>query len=128
MLLTNDGAWSRRISLPETKLAKTYEVTVSKPLSNEYVAVFQEGLYFAHENITTQPAVLEIISKYTAKLSVTEGKYHQIKRMFGFFQNEVVALHRVSVGHIHLEELELSRSRPLTVKEIASSVIHSGLK
>ena len=128
VLLTNDGAWSRRISLPETKLAKTYEVTVSKPLSNEYVAVFQEGLYFAHENITTQPAVLEIISKYTAKLSVTEGKYHQIKRMFGFFQNEVVALHRVSVGHIHLEELELSRSRPLTVKEIASSVIHSGLK
>jgi 16S rRNA pseudouridine516 synthase len=128
VLLTNDGAWSRRISLPETKLAKTYEVTLSKPLSNEYVAVFQEGLYFAYENITTQPAVLQILSKYTARLSVTEGKYHQVKRMFGFFQNEVVALHRVSVGDIYLEELELGRSRPLTVKEIASSVIHCGLK
>ena len=128
VLLTNDGAWSRRISLPETKLAKTYEVTLSKPLSSEYVAVFQEGLYFAYENITTQPAVLEILSKYTARLSLTEGKYHQVKRMFGFFQNEVVALHRVSVGHICLDELELGRSRPLTVKEAAVGVIHCGLK
>jgi 16S rRNA pseudouridine516 synthase len=128
VLLTNDGAWSRRISLPETKLAKTYEVTLSKPLSNEYVAVFQEGLYFAYENITTQPAALEILSKYTARLSLTEGKYHQVKRMFGFFQNEVVALHRVSVGHICLDELELSRSRQLTVKEAAVSVIHDALK
>ncbi len=70
VLLTNDGAWSRKISLPETRLAKTYEVTLSKPLIDEYVAVFREGIYFAYENITTQPAFLEILSEYTARLSL----------------------------------------------------------
>lgn len=98
VLLTNDGNWSRKISIPETKLEKAYEVTLSKPLTEEYIAVFLEGIYFSYENITTQPAHLEILSDYKAKLSLVEGKYHQVKRMFGYFQNEVLALHRVSVG------------------------------
>lgn len=117
VLLTNDGAWSRKISLPETKLEKTYEVTLSKPLTDEYITVFREGIYFAYEDITTQPACLEILSEYTARLSLVEGKYHQVKRMFGFFQNEVLALHRVSVGCISLEGLEVGQSRLLTIKE-----------
>ena len=115
VLLTNDGAWSRKISLPETKLAKTYEVLLSKPLTDEYIAVFREGIYFAYEDITTQPACLEILSEYTAKLSLIEGKYHQVKRMFGFFQNEVLALHRVSVGQFSLEGLEEGGSRLLEI-------------
>jgi len=118
LLLTNDGAWSRKISLPETKLAKTYEVTLSKPLSDEYVVVFREGIYFAYENITTRPACLEILSDYTARLSLVEGRYHQVKRMFGFFQNQVLALHRVSVGSILLEGLEVGQSRALTIDEL----------
>lgn len=118
LLLTNDGAWSRKISLPETKLAKTYEVTLSEPLSDEYVAVFREGIYFAYENITTRPACLEILSDYTARLSLVEGKYHQVKRMFGFCQNQVLALHRVSVGSIFLEGLEVGQSRALTIDEL----------
>lgn len=113
VLLTNDGAWSRKISLPETKLEKTYEVTLSKPLNDEYVAVFREGIYFSYENITTKPAFLDILSEYTARLSLTEGKYHQVKRMFGSFRNEVLALHRVSVGHIALDGLEVGQSRLL---------------
>ncbi|SOB77480.1 16S rRNA pseudouridine516 synthase [Marinobacter sp. LV10R510-11A] len=111
VLLTNDGAWSRKISLPETKLTKTYEVTLSKPLNNEYISVFRNGIYFAYEKITTQPARLEILSEYTARLSLTEGKYHQVKRMFGYFQNEVLALHRVSVGHLSFDGLEVGHSR-----------------
>jgi 16S rRNA pseudouridine516 synthase len=117
VLLTNDGAWSRRISLPETKLVKTYDVTVSKPLSNRYIAVFREGIHFGYENITTQPACLKILSEYTARVSLIEGKYHQVKRMFGFFQNEVLALHRESVGHLSLEGLEVGHSRLLTIEE-----------
>jgi len=123
LLLTNDGAWSRRISLPETKLAKTYEVTLSEPLSDEYVAVFREGIYFAYENITTRPACLEILSDYTARLSLVEGKYHQVKRMFGFFQNQVLALHRVSVGSILLEGLEVGQSRALTIDELGCQTL-----
>ncbi|MEX2332974.1 MAG: pseudouridine synthase, partial [Pseudohongiella sp.] len=113
VLLTNDGAWSRKLSSPESALAKTYEVALSRPLTEEYVAVFREGIYFAYENVTTRPACLEILSDYTARLSLTEGKYHQVKRMFGFFQNEVLALHRVSVGPLALQGLEVGQSRVL---------------
>ena len=120
VLLTNDGAWSREISLPETKLAKTYEVTLSKPVTDEYITVFREGIYFSYENITTQPACLEILSEYSARLSLVEGKYHQVKRMFGFFQNEVLALHRASVGALTLDGLELGQSRSLTISEVAA--------
>lgn len=120
VLLTNDGAWSRKISLPETQLAKTYEVTLEKPLTDEYIAVFKKGIYFKYEDITTQPAHLEILSDYTARLSIVEGKYHQVKRMFGFFQNKVLALHRASVGPISVQGLELGRSRLLTIKELAA--------
>ena len=118
LLLTNDGAWSRRISLPETKRRKTYEVTVAKPLHEAYVLAFQAGIYFAYEDLTTQPAHLEILSPFTARLSLVEGRYHQVKRMFGHFQNEVLALHRVSVGSLTLGGLELGESRLLTRREL----------
>ncbi|MCD9543441.1 pseudouridine synthase [Photobacterium carnosum] len=115
VLLTNDGAWSRQISLPETKLAKVYEVTLSKPVTEEYITVFKEGIYFGYEDITTKPAHLEIISEYQARLSLVEGKYHQVKRMFGFFQNEVLALHRVSVGHLSVAGLERGQYREFSI-------------
>lgn len=127
VILTNDGAWSRKISLPATKLEKIYEVTLSKPLSDDYIAVFREGIYFAYENIRTQPARLEILSEYTARLSLIEGKYHQVKRMFGFFQNEVLALHRVSVGHISLGELEMGHSKLLTIDGAVTGENHPKL-
>lgn len=117
VLLSNDGAWTRRISLPQTKLPKTYEVVLSKPLSESYVAVFQQGIYFAYENITTQAADLEITGEFTARLTLVEGKYHQVKRMFGYFQNEVLALHRVSVGDFSLDSLESGQSRELVINE-----------
>ena len=117
LLLTNDGSWSRKISSPESGLVKTYEVTLAGPLSDDYIAAFREGIYFGYENITTKPANLEILSDYSARLSLIEGKYHQVKRMFGFFQNEVLALHRVSVGNISLKGLEVGCSRLLTIGE-----------
>ncbi|MCP4954527.1 MAG: pseudouridine synthase [Photobacterium aquimaris] len=115
VLLTNDGAWSRQISLPQTKLAKVYEVTLSKPLTEEYIQVFKKGIYFGYEDITTKPADLEILSDYKARLSLVEGKYHQVKRMFGFFQNEVLALHRVSVGNISVDGLESGQYKEFSI-------------
>ncbi|MCY0966657.1 pseudouridine synthase [Parathalassolituus penaei] len=98
VLLTNDGEWSRRLMSPEHKVAKVYEVRLANPLSPEYVTAFAEGMYFPYEDITTQPAQLEILGERQARVTLTEGKYHQIKRMFGRFRNPVVALHRHSVG------------------------------
>jgi 16S rRNA pseudouridine516 synthase len=117
MLLTNDGAWSRKISLPVMKRRKIYEVTVSVPMNEAYISAFQSGLYFAYEGLTTQPADLEIVSPLTARLSLVEGRYHQVKRMFGHFQNKVLALHRISVGSLTLGGLEVGDSRLLTPYE-----------
>lgn len=103
LLLSNDGAWSRKISLPESKLTKTYEVTLAQPVTAEYVEVFRQGIYFAYEDITTQPACLEILSTYNARLTLTEGKYHQVKRMFGFSKTKYWRCIRASVGPLRLE-------------------------
>ena len=61
-------------------------------------------MFFAFENITTKPVVLNIISQYQAEVILTEGRYHQIKRMFGRFNNPVMALHRTSIGSYTLDE------------------------
>lgn len=118
VLLTNDGGWSRAISTPSSKLAKIYHVTVEQPITAQYVATFQEGIYFSYEDITTLPAELTQLSSHTALLSIVEGKYHQVKRMFGYFQNEVLQLHRQSVGEIQLGNLPIGQSRALTAQEI----------
>ncbi|MEQ9463693.1 MAG: pseudouridine synthase [Haliea sp.] len=120
ILLTNDGAWSRRISLPERQLPKTYEVSVSRPLNEGYVAAFRAGIFFAYEGVTTLPARLELLSAYTARLTLVEGKYHQVKRMFGYFQNKVLSLHRVSVGPVALGTLEPGSIRPVGAGELAA--------
>ncbi|MEP5569434.1 MAG: 16S rRNA pseudouridine(516) synthase [Halioglobus sp.] len=100
MLLTNDGQWSRSLSKPENKVLKTYRVSLEKPLSSQYVKAFAEGMYFDFEGLTTRPAGLRILSDYEAEVDLIEGRYHQIKRMFGRFDNRVMSLHRISVGPI----------------------------
>lgn len=103
LLLTNDGEWSRALTSPEHKVKKVYTVTLEKPLTAEYVAAFAQGMYFPYEDITTRPAALEILSDYTARVTLEEGRYHQIKRMFGRFRNPVLKLHRESIGKITLD-------------------------
>lgn len=98
VLLTNDGRWSSALTDPQYKVAKVYEVRVENPLTPDYVSAFANGMYFAYEDITTASAELTLTSTYTARVVLTEGKYHQIKRMFGRFRNPVLALHRVAIG------------------------------
>jgi 16S rRNA pseudouridine516 synthase len=121
LLVTNDGSWSRRITLPGRKIPKTYRVETKDEITEEYVNTFAEGIYFRFEDLTTLPATLTILAVNTAELTIHEGRYHQIKRMFGFFQNEVIGLHRLSIGNIVLDEkLAPGEYRPLTAEEIAS--------
>ncbi len=118
MLLTNDGAWSRRLSLPETGLWKHYRVRVDKALSEADVAAFARGMWFDFEKIHTQPARLVIRSAFEADVWLHEGKYHQIKRMFGRNGKTVTALHRLAVGGIQLDAtLAPGESRALTKAE-----------
>lgn len=104
VLLTNDGRWSRWLTAPESKVRKHYQVRVQEPLDERYVKAFAEGMYFETEDCVTAPVELVQTSATTAELVLTEGKYHQIKRMFGRFRNRVLALHRSAVGEYVLDE------------------------
>lgn len=121
LLLTNNGNWSSRIMYPQQKIPKTYRVQTTDEITPEYVEKFAQGIYFAFENIITRPAQLTLLTATTAELTIHEGRYHQIKRMFGFFNNEVVSLHRLSVGSIVLDRnLAVGDYRLLTVAEVES--------
>ena len=104
MLITNDGNWSRRLTQPQTKLTKLYYVETEQEIGPEYVETFARGLYFAFEDLTTQPAQLQILGPRSARLSIVEGRYHQVKRMFGHFNNKVLRLHRERMGPLLLDE------------------------
>lgn len=121
LLLTNDSRWSDALMSPTHKVDKVYRVTLANPLTEEYIAAFAEGMYFSFEGIMTQPAKLVILADHVAEVTLKEGKYHQIKRMFGRFRNPVVGLHRLSIGDIVLDEaLASGESRVLTAAEVAS--------
>ena len=104
VLLTNDSRWSEQLTSPKSKVPKHYIVTLQNPLSEDYIEAFDKGMYFPYEDITTKPVVLTILSQFQAEVILTEGRYHQIKRMFGRFNNPVIALHRVSIGEYVLDE------------------------
>ncbi|MBX8521755.1 pseudouridine synthase [Pseudomonas cichorii] len=119
MLLTNDGQWSRRLTQPQTKVPKVYYVETEQLIDERYIAKFAEGFYFAYENITTQPATLTLLGPRCARLSIVEGRYHQVKRMFGHFDNKVLILHRESMGPLALSpELEPGSYQALSHEQI----------
>lgn len=119
VLLTNDGQWSRKLSLPGSKLLKRYLVRVEQPLSQAQVTAFKQGMHFTYEDITTLPAQLTILSEYEAEVGLIEGRYHQIKRMFGQFDNKVLNIHRFAVGPLTLDpNLAPGQCRKLTETEL----------
>jgi len=119
MLITNDGQWSRRLTQPQTKLPKVYRVETEQDIGADYAATFAQGLYFAFEDLTTQPAELVLLGARTARLSIIEGRYHQVKRMFGHFDNKVIGLHRERMGSLVLDAaLAPGQYRALTDDEI----------
>ncbi|WP_417593897.1 pseudouridine synthase [Oceanospirillum sp.] len=103
LLLTNDGDWSAALTLPDKEVEKCYEVELARPANDDYVQGFADGIWFAYEGITTRPARLDILDDHHARVWLTEGRYHQVKRMFGHFRNEVVRLHRSSLGSLQLD-------------------------
>ncbi|MCL1036155.1 16S rRNA pseudouridine(516) synthase [Shewanella submarina] len=123
LLLTNDSRWSEALMQPGAHVSKEYLVTLGNPLTEEYAPAFAAGMYFSFEDITTAPARLEVLDSHIARVVLTEGKYHQIKRMFGRFRNPVVALHRSRVGGLSLDEnLAPGHWRALTRDEVQQAL------
>lgn len=119
LLITNDGHWSRRLTQPQSEISKTYRVRTEQPITGQMRQRFAEGIYFAFENLVTRPAQLEVLDTHCARLSIHEGRYHQIKRMFGLFGNKVLALHRESMGPYVLDAaLAPGEYRALHAEEI----------
>lgn len=120
VLLTNDGKWSDRLMQPERKVAKVYLVETENPIPNEAIEQFARGFHFATEDIVTRPAKLEILGERRARVTLHEGRYHQIKRMFHRIdRNRLVSLHRERIGEISLpDDLGFGEWRNLTEDEI----------
>ncbi|MDN5970654.1 MAG: 16S rRNA pseudouridine(516) synthase RsuA, partial [Enterobacterales bacterium] len=121
VLLTDDGQWSHRITSPKHQCDKTYLVTLEHPLADDTAEQFAQGVQLHGEKDLTKPATLEQLDANVVRLTISEGRYHQVKRMFAAVGNRVVELHRERIGDIVLDEdLEPGEYRPLTEEEIAS--------
>lgn len=124
LLLSDDGSWLHRVTSPKHQHAKVYELTLAEIMDEaaqaNAVAKIAKGILLDGDYEPTKPATLEFIDETHARLTLTEGKYHQVKRMMGYFGNKVTELHRATVGEITLEGLEKGDSRFLTEAEVAS--------
>jgi 16S rRNA pseudouridine516 synthase len=121
VLLTDNGQWSHRITSPKSDCEKTYWLQTVDPIPEATIEQFARGLFLHSEKQRLLPAQLEIIDERTARLTLREGKYHQVKRMFGALGNAVVKLHRERIGTLVLDsDLAEGSYRPLTAVEIAA--------
>ncbi|SET30777.1 pseudouridine synthase [Thalassotalea agarivorans] len=121
VLLTDDGVWMHNIISPKKLCPKRYRVWLDEPLVADAEESFKRGIQLRGENQLTKPATLERISDSEVLLTIIEGKYHQVKRMFAALGNHVNALHREQIGEIVLDiDLEPGEWRALTEQEIAS--------
>lgn len=121
LLLTNDGRWSKALMDPARKVPKIYIVETREPIPQSAIAEFAKGFYFHTEDITTLPAELVLLGERRARLTLHEGRYHQVKRMFHRIHNRVTSLHREQIASISLPaEMQPGECKPLTTSEIES--------
>ncbi|EXJ09290.1 MULTISPECIES: 16S rRNA pseudouridine(516) synthase RsuA [Nitrincola] len=119
VLLTDDGKWSHQVTSPKHKTDKLYHVSLADPLDAKAEVHFEKGLLLKGEKQRTKPAHLERIDATHCWVTLTEGRYHQVKRMFAALGNRVTALHRQRIGRIELDETLLpGEYRELTPEEV----------
>ncbi|WP_286692928.1 MULTISPECIES: 16S rRNA pseudouridine(516) synthase [unclassified Brevundimonas] len=121
LLLTDDGVLLHRIISPKRHVAKVYRATLARPLEGGEDALFASGeLVLEGEDKPLSPAILEVITPTEATLTVTEGRYHQVRRMFAAVGNHVETLHRERVGALTLpDDLPPGEWRLLSPEQIA---------
>ena len=120
LLFTDDGALLHRIISPRAQVAKVYEATLAQDLRGDEGELFASGtLLLESEKEPLAPAALEVLGPRHARLTVTEGRYHQVRRMFAATGNHVETLQRISVGGLALGELPPGEWRGLDATEVA---------
>lgn len=121
VLISNDGQWTHRITSPKNKKAKVYRVLLDSEITQEMVAKLEKGVLLRDSSKATAPSKVETIDLKAIKLSITEGRYHQVKRMLAAVGNRVIELHRESIGVIGIDDsVQLGEWRELDPSEIDS--------
>lgn len=118
IFLTNDGAFSHMLTSPSRHVEKEYIATLERPLDEICFEFFAEGMTLK-DGFTTRPAKLERLGEKKARVVISEGKYHQVRRMFACCGNRVETLKRVRIGGVELDStLEEGEVRKLTDEEL----------
>ncbi|MDF3983117.1 pseudouridine synthase [Luteibacter sp. PPL201] len=119
MMFTDDGGLLHRIISPRASVAKIYEAELGGDLRGDEAAIFASGsLMLDGETDPLEPATLEVLGPRSARLTLTEGRYHQVRRMFAAVGNHVQALRRVAVGGLSLDGLPSGEWRALSHAEV----------
>ncbi|WP_426663578.1 pseudouridine synthase [Rhodanobacter aciditrophus] len=120
LLLTDDGALLHRIISPRASVAKVYEATLAEDLRGDEAALFASGtLMLESETTPLAPAALDALGPRHARLTLHEGRYHQVRRMFAATGNRVETLQRVAIGALCLGELAPGAWRVLDAEDVA---------
>ena len=118
LLITNDGPLGHQLLSPKKHVPKTYYAELAHILSSDDKNVLEAGVDIGEKNITL-PAKVEMLTDTSVHITITEGKFHQVKRMFEAVDNHVEYLKRISMGSLKLDEaLELGEYRKLTDEEL----------
>lgn len=118
LILTDDGQFAHKVISPKSDIKKVYEVTLDGEISPDAIDKFADGLIL-HDGTKCLPAGLEIINRNKARVEIREGKYHQVKRMFGVIDLGVNELKRLSIGDLTLPpDLKEGECREMTEKQI----------
>lgn len=119
LLLTDDGGLNHRVTSPRTHVAKTYEAWLASPLRGDEAEIFASGaLVLESEPAPLAPALLEILSPRHVRITLTEGRYHQARRMFVAVGNHVERLHRAAIGGLELGDLATGQWRALSAGDV----------
>jgi 16S rRNA pseudouridine516 synthase len=120
LLMTDDGKLLHQVASPRRHLPKVYEATLARDLRGNEAAIFASGtLQLESERAPLAPATLELLGPRRARVTVTEGRYHQVRRMFAAVGNHVEQLHRSRVGGLTLDALEIGKWRALDGADLA---------
>lgn len=116
-IISNDGKLSHSLLSPKNKIGKTYEVILKEDVTDEDIVKLEAGIPL--KDFTSSPAIAKRVEDRKVELTIYEGKFHQVKRMFIYLNNEVVGLKRLTFGNLALDELlEPGESRYLTDEEV----------
>ena len=118
LLITNDGPLGHQLLSPKKHVPKTYYAKLAHGLSHSDIDALEKGVDIGEKNLTL-PAKIEVIEDTAVHITITEGKFHQVKRMFEAVSNKVLYLKRISMGSLRLDEnLAIGEYRPLTKEEL----------